>query len=172
MTEQQEETKSEEQEAPVEKPARKFKLPGKWVIIGAAAAVVLISGSILGYILLTGAPEEDLSQSAEMASMPEITGPVYSMDKFIVNLNKSEGERFLEIALDLEFPDTEYMEELQARMPQLKDAILLILSNKSFPDIQGLDGKIALRKELILKINTILKKHKIRNLYYTEFVYH
>jgi flagellar FliL protein len=172
MTEEQEEGKSEEQETPAEKPAKKFKLPGKWMIIGAAVAAVLLIGSVLAFFLLSGAPEEGLPDSAEAVSTPAVTGPVYPMEKFIVNLNQSGGERFLETSLELEFPDTEYTEELQANMPRLKDAILLILSNKSFADIQGIEGKIALRKELILKINTIMKKHKIRNLYYTEFVYH
>jgi flagellar FliL protein len=37
-------------------------------------------------------------------------------------------------------------------------------------DIQGMDGKIALRNELIRRINQILTNEKIRNLYFTEFV--
>ena len=172
MTEEQEENKNEAQDASAEESKKKFKLPNKWIIIGAVVAIVLISGSILGFVLLQGEPENDLPEPVEALGTPAVTAPVYPMEKFIVNLNKSEGERFLEVTLELEFPDTEYMEELQAKMPQLKDAILLILSNKTFTDIQGIEGKIALRKELILKINTILQKNKIRNLYYTEFVYH
>ena len=48
--------------------------------------------------------------------------------------------------------------------------ILLLLSSKSLDEIQTVEGKIALRQELIQRINQILTTGKIRNLYFTEFV--
>ncbi len=60
--------------------------------------------------------------------------------------------------------------ELTARLPQLRDLVLLHLSSKSLEEIQGTTGKIALRNELIMRINQALKKTKVRNLYFTEFV--
>ena len=55
-------------------------------------------------------------------------------------------------------------------MPQLRDGILLLLSSKSMEEIQGIEGKIALRSELVMRVNQILKQGKVRNLYFTEFV--
>jgi len=39
-----------------------------------------------------------------------------------------------------------------------------------FEDISSLEGKIALRDEIIAKLNSFLKSGTITNLYYTEFV--
>jgi flagellar FliL protein len=59
---------------------------------------------------------------------------------------------------------------LKLRQPQLRDVVLLLLSSKTLEEIQGTEGKIILRRELVLRINQVLQKGKIRNLYFTEFV--
>ena len=80
------------------------------------------------------------------------------------------GKRYLKTKIDIEYTRAELAEELKQRLPQLRDVILLLLSNKSLDEIQGVEGKIALRRELILRINQVLQGGKIRNLYFTQFV--
>ena len=60
--------------------------------------------------------------------------------------------------------------ELAQRNPQLRDAILLILTSKSFEDIFRPEGKLRLKNELISRINQSLPDAGIRSLYFTEFV--
>jgi flagellar FliL protein len=48
--------------------------------------------------------------------------------------------------------------------------ILLLLSSKTLEQIQDIDGKIALRNELVSRINQALQQGRIKNLYFTEFV--
>ena len=60
--------------------------------------------------------------------------------------------------------------ELNQRMPQIKDAILLLIGNKTFNELNDLQGKIQLRAELINKINSILLKGKVKRIYFTDFV--
>ena len=60
--------------------------------------------------------------------------------------------------------------EVNQRMPQIKDAILLLLSNKTYSELSDLQGKIQLRAELINKLNGILQQGKVKRIYFTEFV--
>jgi flagellar FliL protein len=60
--------------------------------------------------------------------------------------------------------------EVNQRMPQIKDAILLLIGNKTFHELNDLQGKIQLRAELINKINSILLKGKVKRIYFTDFV--
>jgi len=88
----------------------------------------------------------------------------------VVNLNDPGGKRYLKITIELEYTSEEVGAELAQRVPQLRDLIILQLSSKSLDDIQSVDGKIALRRELVQRINQILTSGKIRNLFWTQFV--
>ncbi len=154
-----------------EKSENKKKLPLKWIIAGIAGVVILSGGILGGYFLLKKPPEEAHSktESHESTSKNDLS-QTFPLDKFVVNLNDQEGKRFLHTTIELESAAHGFAEELNSKMPQIKDAILIVLSSKSLSDVQGIDGKLSLRKELIAEINKIMSITKIRNLYFTEFV--
>jgi flagellar protein FliL len=148
----------------------KKKIPLRLIIIG-AAVVVLVCGGLAAWQVVGG--ERHSAQIDDRGPRPgtEVTaGLVFSMSPFVVNLNDPGGKRYLKTKIDLEYAGVGVTEELKQRQPQVRDAILLLLSSKSLEDIQGVEGKIILRRELISKINQVLTKGKIRNLYFTQFV--
>ena len=107
----------------------------------------------------------------------EVTiGPIYKLDTLIVNLADQGGKRYLRVTMELELKPAENVEvkevvdELEKRLPQIRDAILMILPSKQYADIATTSGKIALRDEIISKLNTYLKKGQISSIYFTEFV--
>jgi flagellar FliL protein len=154
-----------------EKSENKKKLPLKWIIVGIAGVVILIGGILGGFILLKKPPEEAHPQTASHESINKSDlSQTFPLEKFVVNLNDPEGKRFLHTTIELESSAHGFAEELNSKMPQIKDAILIVLSSKSLSDVQGIDGKLSLRKELIAEINKIMSITKIRNLYFTEFV--
>jgi flagellar FliL protein len=55
-------------------------------------------------------------------------------------------------------------------MPQIRDAILLLVGNKSFSELNDLQGKLQLRAELINRINGVLVSGKVKRIFFTEFV--
>jgi len=158
-----------------EKSEKKSRLPLKWIIAG-IAGVVIISGGILGYVLLKKHPDPTPPKTPEHESVSKGDTSIddrpqtFPLEKFVVNLNDPGGKQYLHITIELESSVKGFAEELNSKMPQIKDAILIILSSKSLSDVQGMDGKISLRKELITEINKIMSMTKIRNLYFTEFV--
>jgi len=101
---------------------------------------------------------------------PETLGAIYSLDTFIVNLADKEGKRYLRITLDLEYNDENLDEELEKRLPQIRDSILMIIPDKKYHEINTADGKKGLRDELMAVINGLLKTGQIINIYFSEFV--
>ena len=109
-------------------------------------------------------------QPGQEAILEEPLGTIYALDTFIVNLADTGGNRYLRITMDLELGIPELESELDKRLPQVRDSILMILPSKRFEDISPVAGKIALRDEILKTLNGFLAKGEITNIYFKEFV--
>lgn len=144
----------------------------KKLIIIAVAVVLLIGGGIAGFLLMSGG-EEKMSPEQEQAQLEKQAnqvGPMVNIDSFIVNILDDEESRYLKAAITLELSSPETSIEVNERMPQIKDAILLLVGNKTFGELRDLQGKIQLRAELLNRINSLLKNGKVKRIYFTDFV--
>lgn len=107
----------------------------------------------------------------EQAVEEEVTmGPIYKLDTMIVNLADKGGKRYLRTTMEMELSKPDLVEEIEKRMPQLRDSILMILPTKTYDSISTTEGKIALRDEIITKLNSFLKTGSITTIYFSEFV--
>jgi len=163
---------SEEEIEIGEEEAGQPKSNTKWIIL--VVVLLAVAGGVGGWLLLSSTADKkapDRPESTSSSKGPGVEyGSFHAMEPFVVNLSDPGGKRYLKTRIELEFRGEGFQDELEARMPQLRDAVILVLSSKTIDDVQGVDGKIALRNELILRINQVLKQKKIRNLYFTEFV--
>ena len=107
---------------------------------------------------------------AEESTVEQMLGPIFALDTFIVNLADKGGNRYLRVTMDLELGNKELEEEITKRLPQVRDSILMILPTKQFADINSVEGKTALRDEMLNKINGFLGQGQISNIYFKEFV--
>ena len=146
----------------------------KKLIIIIIAVLVLLGGAAGGYFFFMGSDEEEKispeQEQAELEKQAKQVGPMVSMDSFIVNIMDDQDSRYLKATITIEVDGEEASMELTQRMPQVKDAVLLLLGSKTFGEISDLQGKIQLRAELINKINSILLKGKVKRIYFTDFV--
>ena len=115
---------------------------------------------------------EDSEQADEDTPVPveELLGPIFSLDTFIVNLADPGGKRYLRVTIDLELDSEELESEIKKRLPQMRDSILTILPSKRFEDISSAKGKTALRDQMMERINGLLARGQITNIYFKEFV--
>ena len=104
------------------------------------------------------------------ASIEQPLGPIFALDTFIVNLADKGGNRYLRVTMDLELGNPELESEIEKRLPQVRDGILMILPTKRFEDISTVQGKTALRDEVLETLNGFLAQGKIVNIYFKEFV--
>ena len=153
----------------------------KLIIIIAAALVLLIGGGGAGYFFLVHKPkQEELKRQQEEASKAEALiepvpeeaeiGPMIDIKEFVVNIISEDTAHYVKAALSLELDKKNVEEEVQKRMPQIRDSILLLLGNKTFDELQDLQGKNQLKAELKSKINSFLQTGKVKNVYLTDFV--
>jgi flagellar FliL protein len=110
------------------------------------------------------------TQPSQSAVVKHSLGPIYTLDTFIVNLADKGGKRYLRVTIDLELQNSEMQAELVKRLPQVRDSILMILPSKRFDDISSMDGKVALRDEILNTLNGFLTQGKITKIYFKEFV--
>jgi flagellar FliL protein len=162
-------------------------MSNKVLIIIIAAFVLLVGMMGAGFFIImkqmnsavAQVQQKSGEQPAEEESPPEpevSIGPIYKMDTMIVNLADQGGKRYLRITMEFELKPAEnievkeVVEELEKRLPQIRDAILMLLPSKQYADIATTSGKITLRDEILSKLNAYLKKGQISNIYFTEFV--
>ncbi len=141
------------------------------VLVGAAVALRFFApGLIPGW----GEKQTDTDPTENpddpKVEPPEELGVLYPITPFIVNLVDPSGKRYLKLTLSLELENAELKVEVDNRLPQIQDGILVLLSTKSFTDISTLEGKRRLRMEIINRCNAILKTGKIKNVFFSEFV--
>jgi flagellar protein FliL len=148
----------------------------KLIIIIAAAVILLLIIGGAAFFFLKPAPEpiEEPDPGLDVP-VPEITvsqeiGPMIEINEFIVNIISEDGRHYVKAALTIELDKEEAVEETTKRMPQIRDAILLLVGNKTFEELHDLQGKKQLKAELVSKINSFLQTGKIKAIYFTDFV--
>jgi|WetSurMetagenome_2_1015567.scaffolds.fasta_scaffold212166_1 flagellar protein FliL len=157
------------------------------ILVGLVLVLVLVMGGgmFMIYTKLSPAspkpvvPETEAEVIPDKAK-PEEIGAVVSMDTFIVNLADPGGNRYLRVTMDLELAGKAEAgkaaagkaagDEVTKRMPQIRDAILMILPTKRYADISTTEGKTALREEILNAVNGLLASVEISRIYFKEFV--
>ena len=161
--------------APEKEPKKKGgKL--KLIIIAVVLLAVLGGGGFAAWKFFLqpkeahNATAENAEGQPEAAAEAETGGQLVTLDSFVVNLSDPMGRRYLKTTLDVEVANAAAAAELTAAMPKVKDTLLLLLSSKSFADISSMDKKIELKNDIVNRLNQIIGKNKVRNVYFTEFV--
>jgi len=129
------------------------------VIAAAALALVLaIGGGAVVYLKqraahAAAAASDDEAAAPEHASTPKIdpkNAPIYlPLDPFVVNLADKETDRYAQIGITLELDSGISADQIKAYMPAIRNAILMVLANKSSRDLMNREGKELLAQEIM-----------------------
>lgn len=114
---------------------------------------------------------EAQAQGEELEKADEFVGKMIPMETFYVNLAGNRGNRLLKVNMELEVANEKVIEEIEKRKPQIRDIIIIILSSKTFKDLESREGKEGLRDEIKDAVNSFLTKGKIKHVHFTEFIY-
>ena len=155
-----------------EKSGSKKKL---FIIIGIVTSILLLAAGGAAYFFLTKEPPPEEKDPGMEVPVPEINkqaeiGPMVDIEEFIVNIISEENNHYVKSSLTIELSNEVAKEELVKRMPQIRDAILLLVGNKTFEELQDLQGKKQLKAELLSKINAIMLSGQAKSIYFTDFV--
>jgi len=148
----------------------------KVLIIVIVSSVVVLGGLGAGFFImwqkLSAIGVQNVQASAKEAEKKAEVGmgPTFHLDPFIVNLADEGGQRFLRVTMELEVKNAETVKQVEDHLPKIKDSILMILPTKKYADLHTVEGKIALRDQIMKKINGFLKGAPVTHIYFTEFV--
>jgi flagellar FliL protein len=163
---------AEKKEAAVEKGSKK-KL---FIIIGAVVLVLLIGGGGGAWYFLKNKPSaEDEKAAGKQVPVPALgqnaqIGPMVNIEEFIVNIISGDAAHYVKASITVELNNENVKAEVEQRMPQMRDAILLLIGNKTYEELQDLQGKKQLKAELQNRINSFLTTGQVISIYFTNFV--
>lgn len=164
---------AEKKEDPAEKKGSKKKL---FIIIGGVVLLLLICAGAAAFFLLKKdpPPAEDADPGSQVP-VPTIEkqaeiGPMVNIDEFIVNIISADTPHYVKASLTVELSNEAVQEEVEKRMPQMRDAVLLLIGNKTYEELQDLQGKRQLKAELSNKMNSFLQTGNVKSIYFTNFV--
>ena len=96
-------------------------------------------------------------------------GETYKFEPFSLNLANLENH-YIRVSISIEYSGGDKQKnELNARIPQLRDAIINIIGSKTKEFLLAPDGKDALRKEILIRMNRYMKT-KIDAVYITDII--
>ncbi len=144
------------------------------IIILAIVLVLLIGGGAAVYFVVLPKIQQTEGKTIETAekekAAPAVSlGSTIELQPFIVNLSGGGG-RYLKTTMVLQLSTPDVAKEITNRAPQIKDAVITILSSKTADEIMSVQGKYDLKTEIMRRVNTFLSTGVVRELFFVEFV--
>jgi len=139
------------EEAPVAAPPKSKKM----LIIGIVLLLVIAAGGA-GWYFTRGHAEADTHAEKAKAEVPQEAKFVPLGENFTVNLQREEGDQYLQAGITLKILQPELEEKIKAMMPEIRSKLLFLLSSKKPSELQTIDGKNKLISEIIATTDAVL----------------
>jgi flagellar basal body-associated protein FliL len=98
-------------------------------------------------------------------------GKMIQLDQFMVNLSTpgSSSPKFVRVNISLEVPTADVETEVNAKMPQVRNAVIDLFNSKTPKDLSTADGREYLKEELRNAINGFMVQGKVKGVFFTNF---
>lgn len=146
------------------------------VVFAALNLSVMGLGAYLVYASTLGWQSPSMTEESAEAELASI-GPaedlplVYTMDKFTVNLG-GEPKRSIRLEVNLQMLGQEGFEEVMEpeNRARARDRILRLLNEKTFSELESIQGKLFLKDKIAMEVNGLLTKGVVKDVYFSDFV--
>ncbi|MCT4535836.1 flagellar basal body-associated protein FliL [Halodesulfovibrio sp.] len=142
----------------------------KWIIM--LLILLLLGGG--GYYAYTtyfqDSAETPEQQDVQLEPADSSDSQIITLPTFLVNLSDPLGRRYIKLTLDVEVASPDAAQVLENAGAKVRDAVILLLSSKSYADLASLESKLLLKNELVTRLNQIIGSSKVVRVYFTELV--
>jgi len=138
----------------------------KKLLILAGALLLMVAGGYLAIRALLPATPNEVQAEPE----PEKIGQLYMVDGVMLNPAGTKGARFLRVSAALETMDGLLLGELEQRDVQIRDIMITELGAHTIRELMDPVSKEEIRQSIIAKINSLLKRGRLTNLYYLDYI--
>jgi len=115
------------------------------------------------------APVAHKEKTTGRAIAPAVQGTLYPMESFLVNITSDQGPKFLQTQMEFELTDAATEDEVTRKKAAIRDAIIVLLSSRSYKQIRETTGMVTLRHDILRAVNNLLSNGKVREVYFTQF---
>ncbi|MEO1765854.1 flagellar basal body-associated protein FliL [Thiobacter aerophilum] len=151
------------------------KKKSKFLIITIVAVLLAGGGGGAAWWFLAGSKGGGSHETAHKEETEK--PPVFTrLDQFTVNLQRgADGEdHYLQVEVDLQVANEKVIEQIKLRMPQIRNATLLLMSSKTAEELAPVEGKQKLANDIVTQVNQILgvkdPKQGVLAVYFSAFV--
>lgn len=126
------------------------KKKGLLIVLILLSLVILGGGGAAAWYFLVG------HKAAAGAEKPKPKPPVFErLETFTVNL-AGDQDRYLQVEISLKLSDRKVGDDIKLHLPEIRDAMLRLLSSKKADDISTAAGKTKLSEEIRQRINKVI----------------
>lgn len=135
--------------------------------------VVMVFGAALGsaFFIYKALTADEVAHSAERLGVDaafDAMGPTVDLGTFTVNL--LGGNRYLRSEIVVELTERGSAREIEERLPQVRDAVLLVLRGFSAEDLASPESDAAVKEAITDALNPLLTRGKVSGVYFTSWV--
>lgn len=94
----------------------------------------------------------------------------FALEPFILNLADIDSNRYLKISITLEFDSPGTARQAEQRVPQIRDALILLMTSLTYGDIHSVAGKLTLQSDIQNRISKIMEPGTVKRVYFTDLV--
>lgn len=150
---------------------------GRWIRWALLAIPLFVVEGVVAYLLVQKffEPKPVVSQETQAATKEKnhktpTVGDVYLVSDIIINPAETEGRRFLNVTVALEYEGLEMGEELKKRDFQIRDTLISIFVSKRVDELDDIADKENLKAEIISRLNATLITGQVKQVYFTNFI--
>jgi flagellar FliL protein len=151
-------------------------LQNKAVMLGIIVVVqTLLAIGLTQFVILPRMGTQAAAAGGEIPAEVEATdqepGQIVGLEEIIVTLDSDpRNPRYLRINVNLEVRDSVAAERAAARVPHLRDIVIMALSDESVENLGSPEGKAGLRDEIFRDVSAQLPEGALMNVFFSDLV--
>lgn len=153
-----------------ESTAPKPRFGWKVIVIGVAAILVAVGGGTFAMLKYLRA---SATVAAAEKAKKETVQATLNLEPFLVNLADKDAVRFVKVTFRLGVTEKNAEEEIGKNnifLAATRDSVISLLTSKTSDEILTAEGKTKLRQEVQARINAVIPKGKVLEVYIVDFV--
>lgn len=157
-----------ETEAPPGPPAAKPPM----IVMALLGLNLLLTAAGLFMAMKQAKPAHAGTEHAAPAGPPprEVTGPLVTLDPFVVNLDEPGSSRYLKVQLQVEVSNGAAAKAFEKSKQLIRDDLLRYLSGLKVSDTLGADNKDKIREALEGAVAEVIGEERLHRIVFIEFV--
>ena len=147
------------------------KSSGLWVMVGMGLGLIVVSAAVTFFTVKSSVPKEVVIEKKEGAGDKEQY--TYTLRDIYVNIAETKGTRILKIAPILVLSEERLMKEAERLDPLLRDRVSYAASAMTIDQLEGANGREALKREIMKIVNAALKDEMsgaVVDVYFSDFL--